>query len=78
MHPNHHEQAAVGALLRYLLPTKDTDLDLLEAIHSTRSVWIRGRQYLLDATVDPITYDVLSYRLRPVPREHCIRRRMVA
>ncbi len=78
MHQNHHEQVAVGALLRYLLPTNDAELDFLEAIHSTRSVWIRGRQYLLDATVDPITYDVLSYRLRPVPGEHRIRRRMVA
>lgn len=78
MHPNHHEQVAVGALLRYLPPANDTDLDLLEAIHSTQSVWIRGRQYLLDATVDPITYDVLSYRLRPVPCEHRMRRRMVA
>ena len=78
MRQNHHEQVAVGALLRYLLPANDTDLNLLDAIHSTRSVWIRGRQYLLDATVDPITYDVLSYRLRPVPREHQIRRQMVA
>lgn len=78
MHQYHHGQVAVGALLRYLLPANDTGLELLEAIHSTRSVWIRGRQYLLDATVDPTTYDVLSYRLRPVPREHRIRRRMVA
>ncbi|EIL90931.1 hypothetical protein AB7849_14090 [Rhodanobacter sp. 115] len=78
MHPNHHEQVAVGALLCYLLPTNDADLDLLDAIHSARSVWIRGRQYLLDATVDPITYEVLSYRLRPAPREHRIRPRMVA
>lgn len=78
MHQNHHEQVAVGALLRYLLPTNDASSDLLEVVHSTRSVWIRGRQYFLDATVDPVTYEVLSYRLRPVLHGQRIQRQMVA
>lgn len=77
MHQNHHEQVAVGALLRYLLPTNDASSDL-EVVHSTRSVWIRGRQYFLDATVDPVTYEVLSYRLRPVLHGQRIQRQMVA
>lgn len=76
MNPNHLEHAATAALLRYLLPSNEADL--IENVHTTRPVWIRGRQYLLDVTVDPVTFDVLSYRLRSVPREKRTRRLMVA
>jgi hypothetical protein len=78
MNSNHLEQAAAAALLRYLLPSNEADVDLMEQVHTTRPVWIRGRQYLLDVTVDPFTFDVLSYRLRSVPREKRPRRLMVA
>jgi hypothetical protein len=78
MDQNLQEQAATTALLRYLLPSNDVDFDYIENMHTTRPVWIRGRQYLLDVTVDPITFDVLSYLLRPVPREKRVRRLMVA
>lgn len=78
MNSHHLEQAAAAALLRYVLPSNEADVDLIENVHTTRPVWIRGRQYLLDVTVDPITFDVLSYRLRPVPREKHYRRLMAA
>lgn len=71
-----HDQATAAAAPRYFLPSK-AELDRLEPSHSTRIVWIRGRQYLLDATVDPVTHGVLSYRLRGAPRQRpCLRKVM--
>jgi hypothetical protein len=78
MSPSHQEYTATTISLRYFPPSNEADLDLIEYAHTTRPVWIRGRQYLLDVTVDPVTFDVLSYRLRPVPYEKRRRRLMVA
>ncbi|WP_449428618.1 hypothetical protein [Rhodanobacter umsongensis] len=62
---------------RKFLPSK-AEFDRLGLGHSTRIVWIRGRQYFLDATVDPVTHDVLSYRLRGGPRQRACLRKIVA
>lgn len=63
MFQHNHDQAATVAAPRDFLPS-NAELDRLEPSHSIRIVWIRGRQYFLNATVDPVTHDVLSYRLR--------------
>ena len=76
---NAHQHVTTAALLRYFLPSSQQDLDLIEELHTTtRPLWIRGRQYLLDVTLDPISFDVLSYQLRAVTREKPMRHRIVA
>jgi hypothetical protein len=77
MFQHDHDQAAAVAALRYFLPS-NAELDRLEPSHSTRIVWIRGRQYFLDVTVDRVTHDVLSYRLRGAPRQRSCLRKIVA
>ena len=72
------ERAASAELPGFLLPGVILDSDALDSVHTTRSVWIRGRQYFLDVTVDPLTFEVLSYGLRPAPREKRSKRPMVA
>jgi hypothetical protein len=68
-HYNQEQAVVATALLQYFASSNDDDFDFIESMHTTSMVWIRGRQYLLDVTVDPITFDVLSYLLRPAPRE---------
>ena len=77
MFQHDHDQTAATAAPRNLPPT-NAELDRLGLGHSTRIVWIRGRQYFLDATVDPVTHDVLSYRLRGTPRQRACLRKIVA
>lgn len=77
MFQHDHDQATAVAALRYFLPS-NAEIDRPEPSHSTRIVWIRGRQYFLDATVDPVTHDVLSYRLRGAPHKRSCRRKIVA
>lgn len=66
MFQHDHDHTAAAVAPRKFLPSK-AEFDRLGLGHSTRIVWIRGRQYFLDATVDPVTHDVLSYRLRGGP-----------
>jgi hypothetical protein len=68
MYQQDHAPAVAVAALRKFLPP-NADIDQLDPSHSTRIVWIRGRKYFLDSTVDPVTHDVLSYRLRGAPRQ---------
>lgn len=72
-----HGHATAAAAPRYFLPSK-AEPDRLETSHSTRTVWVRGRQYLLETTVDPVTHDVLSYRLRGAPRHRPCPRKVMA
>lgn len=77
MFQHDHDHTAAAVAPRKFLPSK-AEFDRLGLGHSTRIVWIRGRQYFLDATVDPVTHDVLSYRLRGGPRQRACLRKIVA